>query len=75
MVRVKSYAEDGVYYLVNGWELYENFWHRNGKDPRCHFQNLTDAKTSVTKLFLKMPDYRDDIIVYEEKVGSLWISR
>lgn len=66
MVRVKSISADGVYYLVNGWHKYNQFWHKNGDDQRCHFKDAKTAKTSLTKLLKTFPEYLDDEIIFEE---------
>ena len=69
MYRVKSISEDGIYYLVNGWNRYNQYWYKNGEDQRCHFKSLKDAKTSLTKLLKVIPDYLEDKFVFE-KVGD-----
>ena len=66
MIRVKSISDDGVYYLVNGWYKYQNFWHKNGEDQRCHFKDIKTAKTSLTKLLNQFPEFLDDTIIFEE---------
>lgn len=70
---IKSTSEEGVYFLVNGWEKHCAFWIRESevlKNPKqakkCHFNKPSQAKTSLTKLLKIMDDYKND--VFEEVV-------
>jgi len=66
MIRVKSESSEGIYYLVNGWNKYKKFWHKNGNSEIVRFKDMKTAKTSLTKLLKIMPDYLEDIITFEE---------
>jgi hypothetical protein len=70
---IKSTSEEGVYFLVNGWEKHRAFWLSESevlKSPtqakKCHFNTPSQAKTSLTKLLKVMDDYTND--VFEEVV-------
>lgn len=65
MFRVKSVSKEGTYYLVNGWNKYNNFWFKDGNDERTHFKEVRTAKTSLTKLLKTMPEFEEDIITIE----------
>ena len=66
MIRVKSESNEGIYYLVNGWEKNKAFWVKDGNKPCTRFKELRTAKMCLTKLMKIMPDYLDDIITFEE---------
>lgn len=58
---IRSESEDGVYFLVNGWNKSKEFW----KNPMQmhvteYFKREQDAKASLTKLLKVMPEYRTD---------------
>ena len=64
---IKSVSDEGVYYLVNGWEKCKTFWFNersvlqdteNAK--RFFFNKPGHAKASLTKLLKIMPDYISD---------------
>lgn len=64
---IKSTSEEGVYYLVNGWEKCKTFWFseksvmedtENAK--RFFFNKPSQAKASLTKLLKFMTEYLDD---------------
>lgn len=64
---IKSTSEEGIYYLVNGWEKCKTFWFSEKsvmKDTenakRFFFNKPSQAKASLTKLLKIMPDYMDD---------------
>lgn len=65
---IKSVSDEGVYYLVNGWNKCKTFWfseesvlkdEENAK--RFFFNKPSQAKASLTKLLKVMEDYRNDI--------------
>ena len=60
---IKSTSNEGIYYLVNGWEKCKTFWFseksvmedtENAK--RFFFNKPSQAKASLTKLLKIMPD-------------------
>ena len=64
---IKSISDEGVYYLVNGWEKHRAFWISEAqflRDPdrakECFFNKASQAKASLTKLLKVMPDYASD---------------
>lgn len=64
---IKSTSEEGIYYLVNGWNKCKAFWFNEKSvmgDPefakRFFFNKPSQAKASLTKLLKIMPDYADD---------------
>lgn len=64
---IKSTSEEGIYYLVNGWNKCKTFWFNEKsvmEDPefakRFFFNKPSQAKASLTKLLKIMPDYADD---------------
>ena len=61
MFTIKSTSQEGVYYLVNGWEKHYTFWATKEKlKPSMLFKRAQDAKTSLTKLLKVMDDYATD---------------
>ena len=64
---IKSTSDEGVYYLVNGWNKIKTFWLCEGtvmKDPetakRFFFNKPSQAKARLTKLLKVMPEYKTD---------------
>ena len=58
---IKSTSEEGVYFLVNGWEKHSAFWKKqNGISRDMLFKRPQDARGSLTKLLKIMPDYATD---------------
>lgn len=64
---IKSTSDEGIYYLVNGWEKCNTFWFGEDevmedveKAKRHFFNQPSHAKASLTKLLKIMPDYLDD---------------
>lgn len=64
---IKSTSNEGVYYLVNGWNKCKTFWFNeksvledkeNAK--RFFFNKPSQAKASLTKLLKIMEDYKGD---------------
>jgi len=64
---IKSTSEEGIYYLVNGWEKHKKFWldesmvicnTENAK--RFFFNKPSQAKSNLTKLLKVMEDYKND---------------
>lgn len=61
MYTIKSTSNEGVYYLVNGWEKHYTFWVEERKiRPSMLFKRKQDAKASLTKLLKVMDDYAND---------------
>ena len=65
---IKSVSDEGVYYLMNGWNKCKTFWFSEEsvlKDvenaKRFFFNKPSQAKASLTKLLKVMEDYRNDI--------------
>lgn len=67
MYTIKSTSEEGIFYLVNGWNKYKSCWvseksvledkkNRN----KVFFNKPTQAKASLTKLLKVMPEYAAD---------------
>lgn len=64
---IKSTSEEGVYYLVNGWEKCKTFWFSEEevakdteKAKRFFFNKPSQAKASLTKLLKFMTEYLED---------------
>lgn len=64
---IKSVSDEGIYYLVNGWEKAKTFWLSEEKvlrdvenAKRFFFNKPSQAKASLTKLLKIMEDYRND---------------
>ena len=64
---IKSISNEGVYYLVNGWNKCKTFWfnEKSGMEDkenakRFFFNKPSQAKASLTKLLKVMPDYAND---------------
>ena len=64
---IKSTSDEGVYYLVNGWNKCKTFWFgeesvmedtENAK--RFFFNKPSQARASLTKLLKIMPDDIND---------------
>ena len=75
MFTVRSISDEGVYYLVNGWNRNKTFW-VNKEDLRKDmlFNKAADAKRSLTKLLKVMEEYRTDefnIVEFREEDLSL----
>lgn len=61
MFTIKSVSDDGIYYLVNGWEKYKRFWvELENLKPDMMFKTAADAKRSLTKLLKIMYEYLND---------------
>ena len=61
MFTIKSTSNEGVYYLVNGWDKYKTFWIKPEKvKPNMLFSAPKFAKASLTKLLKIMPEYATD---------------
>lgn len=65
---IESHSNEGVYYLVNGWNKYFSFWFC-GEDvaikkrrylPAITFKTAGSAKASLTKLLKIMNEYKTD---------------
>lgn len=61
---IKSTSEEGIYYLVNGWNKCKKFWlpeksvlEDNQYAIRFLFNKPAQAKASLTKLLKVMPEY------------------
>ena len=64
---IKSTSEEGIYYLVNGWNKCKTFWFNEKlvmQDTEFvknfFFNKPSQAKASLTKLLKIMPDYAND---------------
>lgn len=64
---IKSTSDEGVYFLVNGWEKHHTFWiseeelNKNpGKAKSIFFTAPRFAKASLTKLLKIMDEYKND---------------
>lgn len=64
---IKSTSNEGIYYLVNGWNKCKTFWFseksiledtENAK--RFFFNTPSQAKASLRKLLKVMDDYKKD---------------
>ena len=61
MFTIKSVSEEGIYYLVNGWDRHKAFWKsRENLKSDMLFKSAADAKRSLTKLLKIMPEYKTD---------------
>ena len=64
---IKATSEEGIYYLVNGWNKCKTFWF-NEKSviedieyaKRFFFNKPSQAKASLTRLLKVMPEYAND---------------
>ena len=77
---IKSTSDEGVYYLVNGWNKCKTFWFNersvfedveNAK--RFFFNKQSQAKASLTKLLKVMTDYASDDFSLVEIDGKEFI--
>jgi hypothetical protein len=64
---IKSTSDEGVYFLVNGWEKHKTFWisesdvQRDIEKAKTKFFSAPRfAKASLTKLLKVMDDYKND---------------
>lgn len=58
---IKSTSDEGIYYLVNGWNTHKKFWEEPKKMKKSmFFQRPADAKRSLSKLLKVMDEYRTD---------------
>jgi hypothetical protein len=64
---IKSTSDEGVYYLVNGWNKHETFFvsekfvmFRKNEAMQCFFNKPSHAKASLTKLLKVMPEFATD---------------
>lgn len=64
---IKSTSDEGVYYLVNGWNKLKTFWldeksvmENTENAKRFFFNKPSQAKASLTKLLKIMTDYSTD---------------
>ena len=61
---IRSISSEGVYYLVNGWNKYLQFWTDEKHIDRAIFTTIGHAKTQLTKLLKIMEEYSDDTFEY-----------
>lgn len=61
MYTIRSISDEGIYYLVNGWNKHKTFW-VSKEDLRKNmlFNKAADAKRALTKLLKVMEEYRTD---------------
>ena len=57
---IKSTSEEGIYYLVNGWNKNKTFWTDEKHIEKAIFKTIGQAKASLTKLLKVMEDYKTD---------------
>lgn len=64
---IKSTSDEGVFYLVSGWEKHKTFWisetelQKDVERAKAKFFTAPRfAKTSLTKLLKVMPEYATD---------------
>lgn len=64
---IKCISDEGVYYLVNGWEKCKTFWFNEKSvlsdtefSKKFFFNKPSQAKASLTKLLKIMHDYKSD---------------
>lgn len=64
---IKSTSDEGVYYLVNGWNKHETFFvsekfvlFRKEQALQYFFNKPSHAKASLTKLLKVMPEFATD---------------
>lgn len=64
---IKSISEEGIFYLVNGWNKHKTFWideKSTTKDleyaKTLFFNKPSQAKASLTKLLKVMTEYATD---------------
>ena len=64
---IKSTSDEGVYFLVNGWEKHNTFWisesevQKDIEKAKAKFFNAPRfAKASLTRLLKIMDDYKTD---------------
>ena len=58
---IKSTSDDGIYYLVNGWNKHKSYWVKPTKlKPDMLFNSPRRAKASLTKLLKVMEEYKTD---------------
>ena len=64
---IKSTSDEGIYYLVNGWNKCRTFWFNEKSVMEdveyakgFFFNKPSQAKASLTKLLKVMPDYSND---------------
>ena len=64
---IKATSDEGIFYLVNGWNKYKTFWLNEKsvfKDTenakKFFFNKPSQAKASLTKLLKVMDEYKND---------------
>lgn len=57
---IRSTSEDGIYYLVNGWDKHRAFWVKEKHIDKAIFKTAGQAKASLTKLLKVMDEYKSD---------------
>lgn len=64
---IKSTSDDGIYYLVNGWQKRKTFWFNEksvledvANAKRFFFDKPSHAKASLTKLLKSVSGYEND---------------
>ena len=64
---IKSTSDEGVYYLVNGWDKCKTFWFNENSvledtenAKRFFFNKPSQAKANLTKLLKVMTEYLND---------------
>lgn len=58
---IKSESDEGIYYLVKGWDKHKTFWIEPKRLKHdMLYKTESVAKASLTKLLKIMEDYRSD---------------
>lgn len=72
MYTIRSTSDEGVYYLVNGWNKHKTFWvELSDLNEEMLFSRPRFAKASLTKLLKVMSDYKTDyfqLVEFNEKM-------
>ena len=73
---IQSKSQEGIYYLVNGWNKHKTFWVKE-KDLKSNmlFNTIGQAKASLTKLLKIMTDYKNDIFSIAEFNNDMKMTR
>jgi hypothetical protein len=64
---IQSISEEGIYFLVNGWNKHKAIWVTTDKlENSMLFNTPAQAKASLTKLLKVMPEYSTDSFAVAE---------
>lgn len=56
---MKSVSEEGVWYLVNGWNKHKAFW-KDVISEKTLFKTRVSCQATLTRLLKVMPEYKAD---------------